>query len=156
MSGSRGKLVAGALALLLSTAAAFVQPWEGKKNDPYTDIAGVPTVCIGHTGSDVQARHYSDAECDDLLKADLAKANSIVRRCITVAMTTGQETALTSAAFNIGPSVVCGSTLARLANSGDWAGACAQLDRWVYAGGRRVDGLVRRRAAERALCEGRA
>ena len=156
MSGSRGKLAAGMLAVVLSTAAAFVQPWEGKKNEPYADIAGIQTVCVGHTGADVQPRRYSDTECEQLLQKDLAAANATVRRCISVSMTTGQEAALTSATFNIGPSVVCGSTLARLANSGNWAGACAELDRWVYAGGQRIAGLVRRRAAERALCEGRS
>ena len=155
MSGNRSKLVAGVLSLAMAMTAAFVTPWEGRRNEPYTDIAGVPTVCVGHTGSDVESRRYSDAECDELLQKDLAAANATVRRCISVPMTTGQEAALTSATFNIGPSVVCGSTLARLANSGNWAGACAQLDRWVYAGGQRVAGLVRRRTAERALCEGK-
>jgi hypothetical protein len=33
-------------------------------------------------------------------------------------------------------------------------GACAELSRWTYAGGKQLPGLVRRRAAERQLCEG--
>ena len=42
------------------------------------------------------------------------------------------------------------------ANTGDWAGACKELDRWVYAKGIKLNGLVKRRAAERAMCEGRS
>lgn len=153
MNSSAGKLAAGAAVSVLALAAAFVKPWEGRSHEPYEDIVGVLTVCDGHTGADIQPRVYSDAECDELLGADLAKAHSAVKRCIRVPMTINQEAALTSAAYNAGQAIVCGSTLARLANAGDWPGACAQLDRWVYAGGQRVNGLVRRRAAERALCE---
>ncbi|WP_405045477.1 glycoside hydrolase family protein [Pseudomonas aeruginosa] len=45
------------------------------------------------------------------------------------------------------------STLLRKLNAGDVRGACAELSRWVYAGGKKLGGLVRRRAAERELCE---
>ncbi|WP_057921140.1 lysozyme [Lysobacter capsici] len=148
--------VAGVIAAgVLAIAAAFVAPWEGREHVPYRDIVGVLTVCDGHTGKDIEQRRYSDAECDRLLQGDLAVANAHVRRCITRAMPRNVEAALTSAAFNLGPAVVCGSTLSRLANAGDFAGACAQLSRWDYAGGRQVKGLTRRRAAERQLCEGR-
>ncbi|HHG5564729.1 TPA: glycoside hydrolase family protein [Pseudomonas aeruginosa] len=41
----------------------------------------------------------------------------------------------------------------RKLNAGDVRGACAELSRWVYAGGKKLGGLVRRRAAERELCE---
>ena len=153
MNNNLGKVAAGGVVSVLAVAVAFVRPWEGRSHGPYEDIVGVLTVCDGHTGADIQQRTYTDAECDQLLGEDLAKAHGAVKRCIRAPMTINQEAALTSATYNVGPAIVCGSTLARLANAGDWAGACAQLDRWVYAGGQRVNGLVRRRAAERALCE---
>lgn len=149
------KAVAIAGAGVLALAAAIVRPWEGYEPTPYRDIVGVLTVCYGHTGSDVVAgKRYTRAECDALLRRDLAEANSLVRRCITRPMPESVEAALTSAAYNVGPRVVCGSTLQRKAQAGDWAGACAELDKWVYAGGRKVRGLVDRRAAERRVCEG--
>ena len=43
--------------------------------------------------------------------------------------------------------------LARKTNAGDLAGACAELSRWTYAGGRQLPGLIKRRAAEREMCE---
>ena len=42
--------------------------------------------------------------------------------------------------------------LARLANAGDWRGACNQLPRWNKAGGREIRGLTNRRAAEQRIC----
>lgn len=150
-----GGLLGGVLVL----AAAIIQPWEGRELAPYLDAVGVLTVCDGHTGrstgTKVDDRRYTDAECDALLEADMLEAWRNVERCITAPMNTGQAASLLSAAYNIGPSVVCGSTLQRYANAGDWDSACAQLERWVFAGGKRLRGLERRRAAERAVCEGR-
>lgn len=149
----KGKIIGGTLAGVLVLAAALIQPWEGYEPEPYVDAVGVLTVCYGHTGR-VQDKTYTQAECDALLASDMGIAWRAVERCIAGPMTPGQAAALLSAAYNIGPSVVCGSTLQRKANAGDWAGACAQLDRWVYAKGKRLRGLVKRRAAERALCLG--
>lgn len=148
------RVVSGIVAAV-AIAASMAMGFEGNVPTPYRDVGGVLTVCYGHTGS-VESRKYPDAECQALLKQDMAEANAAVHRCIAKPMTMGQESALTDAAYNIGPAIVCGSTLQRKANAGDWAGACAELSRWVNAGGRRLEGLVRRRAAERALCEGRA
>lgn len=148
----RPPLIAATMAAtVLALAATFIAPWEGRELKPYRDIVGVWTVCYGHTGH-VEHRRYTEAECKALLRTDAGVAYSHVRRCIKNP-NVNQAAALTSATFNAGPRVVCGSTLQRLANSGQWPQACAQLDRWVYAGGRKVNGLVRRRAAERRLCE---
>ena len=155
----KGRVIGGTVAGVLLAAAALIKPWEGYKPQPYIDAVGVLTVCYGHTGRStgtaVERKTHTQAECDALLDADMREAWRHVERCITAPMTTGQGAALLSATFNAGPSLVCGSTLQRLANQGDWAGACAQLDRWVYAGGKKLRGLERRRAAERAMCEGR-
>ncbi len=61
------KTVGGGAAILL---IGLVGAWEGKRNDPYKDIVGVPTVCYGETR--VQMRRYSDAECKDMLADGLA------------------------------------------------------------------------------------
>ena len=117
---------------------------------------GIPTVCYGHTGPEVKpGSRFTNSECDALLREDLLEAQRIVRRCIPVTKQPHQEAALISVTFNIGPKVVCGSTLQRKALAGDWIGACAELDRWRYAKGRVFKGLILRRADERALCEGR-
>lgn len=139
---------------MLAMAFGLATLFEGSRPTPYRDVGGVPTVCYGHTGG-VEDRRYSANECLALLRKDMAAANAIVRSCIRVPMTYGQEVALTDAAYNIGPAVVCGSTLQRMANAGNWLGACAQLSRWDKAAGQTLPGLVKRRAEERAICEGR-
>ncbi len=60
--------------------------------------------------------------------------------------------ALGSFTYNVGVGAFNSSTLLRKAKSGDLIGACNELTRWVYAGGRKLKGLVIRREAERELC----
>lgn len=142
------------LAAVLALAAPLIQRWEGVKYTPYRDPIGIWTVCYGHTGPEViPGKTYTIAECNALLDGDMREANLIVNRCIPGPKPLGVEAALTSAAFNVGHRVVCGSTLQRHALAGNWKGACAQLDRWKYAGGRVFRGLVLRRADERKVCE---
>jgi len=147
-------LLWGGSAALLALTAPFVMIWEGKRHAPYRDAVGVLTVCYGHTGADiVPGKRYTLDECNALLAADLEIARRHVTRCLPMPKPEPTEAALISATFNIGPKVVCGSTLQRKALAGDWTGACAELARWKYAGGRELRGLVLRRADERALCE---
>lgn len=150
----RGKVAAVGVAAVLALAAPLVMRWEGVRYTPYLDPVGVLTVCWGHTGPDVIAgKRYTLAECEAFRDADMAAANAIVRRCLTMPMLVQIEAALTDAAFNIGPRVVCGSTLQAKAKSNDWPGVCVQLDRWKFAAGRVLDGLIERRADARYLCE---
>lgn len=147
--------LAAGLAAVLAIAAPLVSKWEGVRYTAYQDSVGVWTVCYGHTKTVDRTKRYTAAECEALLRADMVEANSHVRRCIGVPMLRQVEAALTSATFNLGPKVVCGSTLQKKALANDWPGACAELDKWKYAGGREMRGLVLRRDDERALCEGR-
>lgn len=139
-------------AAILAALVALVTLFEGYRPVAYRDVVGILTVCYGHTGADVVAgKQYTRAECEAFLHADMAEANKHVRRCVPGAPPSA-EAAFTSAAFNIGPKVVCGSTLQRRALAGDWRGACAELGRWNRAGGKVLKGLARRRAAEIQLC----
>jgi lysozyme len=160
-----GPVVASVLGILL-IAGIVVAPWEGYSPTPYRDAVQVLTVCRGHTGN-VEDRPYSKAECERLFRSDLGEAWQTVERCITGPMTDYQAAALTSFAYNVGPGgkgikdglcwLKSGSMprVRRYANAGDWPRACAALEDWVYAGGRKLRGLERRRAAERALCDGK-
>ena len=149
-------IVAGALAL----AATLIKPWEGKRNTTYLDIVGVPTVCYGHTGPDVErGKRYTNAECEAFLQSDMAEHYGYVKRCIldkaTVPLSINEQAALTSFTFNVGPRGVCGSTLQKHAIAGNKNQMCGQLMHWVYAGGKPVKGLVNRRKAEYAMCMGK-
>lgn len=153
---TKARVVGGASAAVLLAAGALISKWEGVRYAPYRDAVGVLTVCYGHTGPDIVAgKQYTIDECRALLDADMRVANAEVRRCLPMPMLRQIEVALTSATFNLGPRVVCGSTLQRKALANDWPGACSELDRWNRAGGREMRGLTLRRGDERAVCEGR-
>ena len=144
----------GGAALLLATS--MIAGLEGLVQRPYRDPVGILTVCYGHTGKDIQQRRYSKAECEALLQKDIEK-HAEALACIKTPLTEGQKVAFVSFAYNVGTRKFCNSTLAKKANAGDMAGACAELSRWVYGnqGGvmMKLPGLVKRRAAERAVCE---
>ena len=153
-SGGAAKIqpaAGAALAAALALAIPLIAHWEGRANDPYLDMGRIRTVCFGHT-DDVQARRYSDAECEALLRRDARTHVQPVLACSPrLAGHVAMLAAFTSFNFNTG--AYCRSSIPALVAKGEDRAACAQLSRWVYVKGRRVTGLMRRRAAERELCE---
>ncbi len=63
-----------------------------------------------------------------------------------------QRAAIYSFAYNVGPSAAIKSTLMKKLNGSDYAGACNELKRWIYAGGKKWKGLMNRREVEYAIC----
>lgn len=163
---SQGSLIAKTSAITaaaISTVLSLVMSFEGERLESYQDVVGVWTICYGHTGSEVVKGLKVDKEqCEAWLIEDMTKASKAVDDCIRVPLTPGQRGAFISAAFNVGPRVVCGSTLQRKANAGDLEGACRELTHakgkdgketgWTFAGGVRYKGLVKRREKEREIC----
>ncbi|MDR0261012.1 MAG: lysozyme [Comamonas sp.] len=148
------KLIAVIGAMAAAAVLPFVATYEGTVLRTYRDPIGIVTACTGHTDPELQmGQTFTKAQCEALLYQDLAK-HADALDCIRRPLTDGQRAAFLSFAFNVGARAFCGSTLVRKANAGDMDGACAELSRWTYAGGKQLPGLVRRRAAERQLCEG--
>jgi lysozyme len=157
----RFKPSARLIALVGATSAAIltttVPEHEGVKLQGYRDPVGIATSCVGHTGPDaVVGKRYTEDQCQTTLNADLEKHAQGVLACVHKPMTDGEKAAFTSFAFNVGVAKFCSSSMARKANAGDMKGACAELSKWVYAGGKPLPGLVKRRADERAICEGKS
>ncbi|EFT1359303.1 lysozyme [Salmonella enterica] len=126
---------------------------EGRRYVHYRDVAGVLTICDGHTGKDIiPGRRYNDAECDALLNKDLAQVAARIDPLIKVSIPNSERAALYSFAYNVGTGAFAKSTLLKKLNAGDHAGACNELKRWTYAGGRQWKGLVTRREIEREVC----
>lgn len=150
---AKAKLAAKLSAAVVALAVPVILVSEGTVLHGYRDPIGIVTACTGHTGPDAQMRAYTKAECEELLYSDLAK-HADALGCIRRPMKPHEQAAFLSFAFNVGNHAFCLSTLVMKANTGDMAGACAELSRWTMAGGKVHPGLVKRRAAERALCEG--
>ena len=127
---------------------------EGLRLQAYKCPADVPTIGYGSTGPHVRmGMTITVQEAEDLLTQDLARFEEGVA-AIGGKMTQGQFDALVSFAFNLGLGALKGSTLLRKHLAGDYAGAAAAFGLWVNAGGKRLNGLVTRRAAEAALYRG--
>jgi lysozyme len=148
---SRGKAAAGLGAIAIALAAPLVMRSEGLRTEPYLDVARVKTVCFGDTHAEM--RTYTPQECESMLMESLEKHGADIAACLPADLPDRQKAAALSFAYNVGAPKVCASTFAAKLRAGDPT-ACAELSRWVYADGRILSGLVKRRAAERALCEG--
>lgn len=147
------KLIAAIGTGAVALAVPLVAKYEGTVLRSYRDPVGIVTACTGHTGPELKiGQTYTRQQCEDMLYKDLAK-HADALACVSQPLTDGQRAAFVSFAFNVGEGAFCGSTLVRKANAGDIDGACAELSRWTYAGGKQLPGLIKRRAAERQLCE---
>ncbi|MGF7178478.1 lysozyme [Azospirillum doebereinerae] len=153
-----------------AAAIALVKQAEGLYLTAYRCPAGVPTIGYGHTAgvteADIGWRRITEPQAEALLADDLTKAAAAVDRLVTVPINADQRGALASFVFNLGAGSLVGSTLLKLLNRRDYAGAAGQFGAWVKASVRdkktgivakvTLPGLVTRRAAERALFERRA
>ena len=142
-------------AMTLRTSAlgvALIKQFEGLRTGAYLDAAGIWTIGYGHTGEEVRSGLRIDAaQADALLRQDLRAAEAAVRAWVTQALAQASFDALVSFVFNVGATAFAGSTLLHKLNAGDIEGAAAEFERWRYAGGRALPGLLRRRIAERTL-----
>lgn len=135
---------------------ALITEFEGRRLKAYRDSVDILTIGFGHTGPDVQLGQTITAErAAELLRRDVSRFEAAVKNATTVPLTQGQFDAMVSFSFNVGPGALHRSTLLRMVNAGDFAGAAKQFQRWNKAGGKVLAGLTRRRVAERAIFEGR-
>lgn len=135
---------------------ALIKQFEGCKLTAYQDSVGVWTIGYGWTqpvdGKSIRAGMTIKQEtAERLLKTGLVSYESDVSRLVKVGLTQGQFDALVSFTYNLGARSLSTSTLLRKLNAGDYAGAADEFLRWNKAGGKALNGLTRRREAERAL-----
>jgi lysozyme len=162
---TRHKVAAGGLtAGVIALGAMMYNHWEGRN---YTvvhlsfDPPKVYTVCGGITNADIPTlklgQKFTEAECGKLIEGLVPRYAAPVMVCIPsfTAMPPHRQAALISFAINLGPGAACGS-VARLLNAGRIKEACAKMTEYVFANGKRLQGLANRRNdpvwGERAWC----
>lgn len=136
----------------------LIKSFEGLRLDAYPDpgTGGAPwTIGFGTTNGVNPGMSITADRAEELLREDVKRFEGYVDRLVKVPLTQGQFDALVSFAYNLGPGALEKSTLLDQLNRGDYDSAAEQFGRWVKAGGKTLAGLVRRRAAERALFEGK-
>jgi len=141
-------------AAVIATATPFIAKWEGLSLVAYRDIVGVPTVCYGETRGVLMTDSYTKQECQKMLEASVVEYYNKLKPYMTNPnIPVGVQASLLELAYNVGISAAGKSTMMRLANAGKYEEACKELDKWVKAGGGRIQGLVNRRADSKVnLC----
>jgi len=147
----------------------LIKSFEGCHNQPYKCPASLWTIGFGRVLYPDQARLKTDErasyplrsehnrlwnadEIDALLEADLLRfSDGVLRLCPASNDNQCHLDAMVSFAFNVGLGNLQSSTLRMKYNRGDYDGAADEFLKWTKAGGKVLNGLVRRREAERAL-----
>ena len=121
---------------------------EGLRLEAYEDAAGVPTIGYGHTKNVRMGDKISEYWAKEMLREDIEEAEWQVKE-LGVPKTEGQLDALVSFVFNLGIERLKTSTLLKvIRNGGSMQQIKKEFKRWVYAGGKQLPGLVKRREWE--------
>lgn len=128
---------------------------EGVRYIPYNDGRGFATIGVGHLirrGPTVpEDDPITHTEALELLAKDVAWAETVVNEQVRVQLTQNQFDAIVDFVFNLGGPVFTKSSVLSALNNNDFGAATASLLKYIYAGGKIEEGLVKRRAAEIAL-----
>lgn len=129
--------------------------FEGFSSNIYICPAGYPTIGYGHVVKEYERKKFkngiSEATALQLLQTDAQIAQQAVLRLITIPLTDSQFNALVSFTYNLGAGALQRSTLRRKVNANDHEDVPQEFKKWVWAGGRKLEGLIKRRNFEAAM-----
>ena len=130
---------------------ALIKKFEGCRLKAYRCSANVLTIGYGHTGGVKEDDTITQPEADKLLENDIAKFEEYVSDNVIVELKQYQFDALVAWTFNLGVGNLRQSTMLKKLNEADYASVPSEMKRWNKAGGKTLDGLIRRRNAEALL-----
>ena len=133
----------------------LIKQFEGIELQSYQDQAGYWTIGIGTRFIDNESvkpgMMITEDQALQYLQLDVEKFENAVNENVEVDLTQNQFDALVDFTYNLGQESLINSTLLKKLNNGDYQGAANEFLRWDKAGGQVVEGLLRRRTAEREL-----
>jgi lysozyme len=132
---------------------ALITEFEGCRTTAYRDTGGVLTIGFGHTGPEVKpGMVWTREHCVQQLRSDLGSRETILSHFLDgIETTQHQFDALISLGYNIGMGALHSSDAFKYHCRGQHTRAADAFLNWSHVNGRVVDGLVRRRKAEREL-----
>lgn len=140
---------------LSATTLVGLAVHEGYRDKAYIPIPGdVPTIGFGTTSGVRMGDTITVERALVQLLRDTNQFERAIKQCVKVPLYQHEYDAIISWTYNVGADAACKSTLVKLLNRGQYTEACNQLTRWVYANGRKVQGLANRREKERQQCLG--
>ena len=134
---------------------SLIKHFEGCELQAYKCPAGVWTIGYGHIKTAHEGKVITQEQADEMLVEEMAEYEGYINRAVKVELNQNQFDAMVSWVYNLGNGNLGASTLLKVLNMGDYAGVPAQMLRWNKAGGKVLEGLIRRREAEALLFEGR-
>lgn len=132
----------------------LIKQFEGYSSKAYPDPAtgGAPwTIGYGTTKGVKPGMIITAEQAEKMLRDDVAKFESGVSSLVTTPTTQGQFDAMVSLAYNIGLGNFGKSTLLKKHNARCYTCAADQFRVWNRANGKVMNGLTKRRAAERQV-----
>lgn len=142
------------LALVSAVAVSAICGFEGYREYAYRDAVGVPTIGYGTTKGVKMGDTTTRQEAKEFVVRDASVMARQMQSVIKVPLYQHEWDSLVSLVYNIGIGNFKKSTLLKKLNRRDYSGACSQIKRWVYAGGKKLKGLERRRESEYQMCIG--
>ena len=133
----------------------LIKHFEGCELESYRCSANVLTIGYGTTKNVVEGMKITQNQAEEMLMKDLEEFEEYVEDLIDVKLEQHQFDALVAWTYNLGPTNLKTSTLRKVLNKGAYDDVPEQMKRWNKAGGQVLKGLVRRRAAEALLFEGK-
>lgn len=132
-----------------------LKQYEGFRSKAYQDVVGIWTIGYGTTkidGKPVEpGLECTPEEAELWLRADLAWAQTTINQLVKFMLTQPMFDALVSFVYNVGQTAFSKSTMLKKLNGGDYAGAAKEFDRWVFAKGKMIPGLAKRRLLEKTM-----
>ena len=133
----------------------LIKSFEGLKLEAYLCPAGVWTIGYGHTKGVKKGMKITKERADELLMEDLQEFQNGVEELIwklSIELTDNQFSALVSFAFNLGLGNLKNSTLLKkVSQNPNDETIRNEFMKWIYAGGKPLKGLKRRRKHEADL-----
>lgn len=136
-----------------SNGIEMIKQFEGFRPTVYNDVTGHETIGFGHLvkPGETFPIPLSEMRATLLMMDDMHEHEMGLREHVRVRLTQYQYDALCSLSYNIGADAFKRSSLLRALNSGDYTSAANHFDSWKYSNGIELDGLIKRRAAEKRL-----
>lgn len=132
---------------------AVIKKFEGLRLSVYLCPAGVRTIGYGHAlrFNEYGIKKITEEQAEKYLCDDLKKFENSIKKLVKVPLSQCQFDALVSLVFNIGATNFRNSTLLKYLNNSEYSLAAEQFERWIYASGKKLDGLIVRRKAEKEI-----
>jgi len=134
---------------------SLIKKFEGCELKAYRCAANVLTIGYGSTKGVTEDMEITQEEAETLLQEEMHEYEGYINNMVKVPLEQHQFDAMVSWVFNLGSGNLSSSTLLRVLNEGKYEEVPEQILRWNKAGGKVLDGLVRRRTAESLLFEGK-